>query len=77
MTATGEEAVIGKTQHVVEEVVVSKTSDEQVRDIDDTVRRTDVDIDRDTDTARGVDVNMDRDIDGDRDTGLFRDNDRR
>ena len=67
MTATGEEAVVGKTQHVVEEVVVSKTSDEQVKDIDDTVRRTDVEIDRDTD--------MNRDMG--RDTGTFRDTDRR
>jgi uncharacterized protein (TIGR02271 family) len=49
MTATGEEAVVGKTARVVEEVVVSKTSDERVEDVSDTVRRTDVDIDRDTD----------------------------
>ncbi|WP_174298807.1 YsnF/AvaK domain-containing protein [Sphingomonas bacterium] len=47
VTATGEEAVIGKTARVVEEVVVSKTSDEHVEQIDDTVRRTDVEIDRD------------------------------
>ena len=49
MTATGEEAVVGKTARVVEEVVVSKTADERVEEIDDTVRRTDVEIDRDTD----------------------------
>ena len=49
MTATGEEAVVGKTARVVEEVVVSKTADETVEQIDDTVRRTDVEIDRDTD----------------------------
>lgn len=47
MTATGEEAVVGKNARVVEEVVVSKTSDERVEQIDDTVRRTDVEIDRD------------------------------
>ena len=47
MTATGEEAVVGKNARVVEEVVVSKTSDERVERIDDTVRRTDVEIDRD------------------------------
>lgn len=46
MTATGEEAVVGKTARVVEEVVVSKSSDERVEQIDDTVRRTDVEIDR-------------------------------
>lgn len=55
MTATGEEAVVGKTAHVVEEVVVSKTADERVEQIDDTVRRTDVEVDRDegVDAARG------------------------
>ena len=45
VTATGEEAVIGKTARVVEEVVVSKTAGERVEQIDDTVRRTDVEID--------------------------------
>ena len=50
MTATGEEAVIGKTARVVEEVVVSKTAEERVEDVSDTVRRTDVEVDRDTDT---------------------------
>ena len=45
MTATGEEAVVGKTARVVEEVVVSKTSSEHVEQIDDTVRRTDVEVD--------------------------------
>lgn len=47
MTATGEEAVVGKTARVVEEVVVSKTADERIEQIDDTVRRTDVEVDRD------------------------------
>jgi uncharacterized protein (TIGR02271 family) len=49
MTATGEEAVIGKTARVVEEVVVSKTAQEHVEDVSDTVRRTDVEVDRDSD----------------------------
>ncbi|WP_010219387.1 DUF2382 domain-containing protein [Sphingomonas sp. PAMC 26621] len=49
MTATGEEAVVGKTARVVEEVVVSKTAEEHVEEIDDTVRRTDVEIDSDAD----------------------------
>ena len=48
MTATGEEAVVGKTARVVEEVVVSKTASERVEDVSDTVRRTDVEVDRDT-----------------------------
>jgi uncharacterized protein (TIGR02271 family) len=49
MTATGEEAVVGKNARVVEEVVVSKTAEEHVENIDETVRRTDVEIDRDSD----------------------------
>ncbi|QQV78825.1 DUF2382 domain-containing protein [Sphingomonas aliaeris] len=49
MTATGEEAVVGKTARVVEEVVVSKTAETHVEDVEDTVRKTDVEIDRDTD----------------------------
>ncbi len=49
MTATGEEAVVGKTARVVEEVVVSKTAEEHVENVEDSVRRTDVEIDRDTD----------------------------
>ena len=55
MTATGEEAVVGKTARVVDELVVSKSADERVEQIDDTVRRTDVEIDRDegSDTNRG------------------------
>ena len=48
MAATGEEAVVGKTARVVEEVVVSKTADSHVEQIDDTVRRTEVEVDRDT-----------------------------
>jgi len=49
MVATGEEAVVGKTARVVEEVVVSKTANEHVEEVDDTVRRTEVEVDRDTD----------------------------
>ena len=44
MTETNEEAVVGKTVRVVEEVVVSKTAGERVADISDTVRRTDVEV---------------------------------
>ena len=47
VTATGEEAVVGKTARVVEEVVVSKTAGSHVEQIDDTVRRTEVEIDED------------------------------
>jgi uncharacterized protein (TIGR02271 family) len=49
MTATAEEAVVGKNARVVEEVVVSKTASEHLEDVSDTVRRTEVEIDRDTD----------------------------
>jgi uncharacterized protein (TIGR02271 family) len=51
MTETAEEAVVGKTARVVEEVVVRKESSDRVETIDDTVRRTEVDID-DTDAMR-------------------------
>lgn len=54
MTATGEEAVVGKTARVVEEVVVSKTAEEHVENVSDTVRRTDVEVDRDSDVETGT-----------------------
>ena len=44
MTETGEEAVVGKTSHVVEEVVVKKEMGERVETIHDTLRREDVEI---------------------------------
>jgi uncharacterized protein (TIGR02271 family) len=47
MTATGEEAVIGKNARVVEEIVVSKSAEEHVESIDDTVRKTEVEIEGD------------------------------
>lgn len=40
-----EEAVVAKDAVVTEEVVVSKTADERTETIDDTVRRTEVDVD--------------------------------
>ena len=60
MTATSEEAVIGKTARVVEEVVVSKSAEERVQDVSDTVRRTDVEVDRDSDQTVRTDINRDR-----------------
>ncbi|WP_375404250.1 YsnF/AvaK domain-containing protein [uncultured Sphingomonas sp.] len=51
MTETAEEAVVGKTARVVEEVVVRKEGSDRTETIDDTVRRTEVDID-DADTTR-------------------------
>ena len=45
MTETAEEAVVGKEARVREELVVKKTAEERVEQIDDTVRRTEVDVD--------------------------------
>lgn len=41
---TSEEAVVGKTQRVVEEVVVSKEASERTESIQDTVRKTEVEV---------------------------------
>ena len=57
MTATSEEAVVGKTARVVEEVVVSKSAGERTQEIDDTVRRTEVEVD---DTTNGIGANRER-----------------
>jgi uncharacterized protein (TIGR02271 family) len=46
VTETAEEAVVDKRARVREEVVVRKDVEEHVENIDDTVRRTEVDIDR-------------------------------
>lgn len=54
MTETDEEAVVGKKARVVEEVVVSKTAEERVEDINETVRRTDVDVDDLSTSTRGT-----------------------
>lgn len=43
---TAEQAVVGKTARVVEEVSIGKTSTERSETISDTVRRTDVDVER-------------------------------
>ena len=43
---TAEEPVVSKTARVVEEVVVGKEATERTEDIDDTVRRTEVDVEQ-------------------------------
>jgi len=43
--AVNEEAVVGKTARVVEEVVVSKDVSQTTKDINDTVRKTEVEVD--------------------------------
>lgn len=45
MTETAEEAVVAKQAHVKEELVVRKDVEERVEQIDDTVRRTEVEVD--------------------------------
>jgi uncharacterized protein (TIGR02271 family) len=49
----GEEAVVAKDAVVKEEVVVRKTGDDRVEDIDETVRRTEVDVDDTRTSGRG------------------------
>lgn len=57
MTETDEEAVVGKTARVVEEVSLRKTSEERVENINETVRKTDVEVE----DLSGVDRTMSRD----------------
>ena len=45
MTETAEEAVVAKQARVREEMVVKKTAEQHVEQIDDTVRRTEVEVD--------------------------------
>jgi uncharacterized protein (TIGR02271 family) len=47
VTETAEQAVVGKEARVTEQVVVGKSTDERVESIDDTVRRTKVEIEDD------------------------------
>ena len=46
MTQTDEEAVVEKSARIVEEVVVTKTSGERVEQINETVRHTDVVVEK-------------------------------
>jgi uncharacterized protein (TIGR02271 family) len=50
-TETSEEAVVSKEARVREEVVVSKTADDETRTVKDTVRRTEVEVDDDRKAA--------------------------
>ena len=50
---TAEQAVVSKTARVVEEVVVGKTATSTTQEINDTVRRTVVDVERDGKTTGG------------------------
>ncbi len=51
LNATGEEAVVGKTSRVVEEVRVGKESSERTEQINDTVRHTEVEVEPTTVTT--------------------------
>ena len=51
MTETAEEAVVAKEARITEEVVVTKTADQRVEQIDDTVRHTEVEVDENRDPA--------------------------
>lgn len=44
LTETAEEVVLSKSAHVVEEVVIGKKSSEHVEHIEDTVRRTEIEV---------------------------------
>lgn len=50
-TATREEAVVAKTAHVTEELVVKKTAEERVETIHDSVRRTEVEVEDSSSTG--------------------------
>ena len=65
MTEHAEEAVVSKEARVQEELVVRKTSEEHVENIDDTVRHTEVDVDKDR-SAFGFDKDSDRMSDSER-----------
>lgn len=52
MTERDEEVVVGKKAVVTDEVVVKKTADDRVERVDETARRTEVDVDVDDDRSR-------------------------
>ena len=56
VTETSEVPVVAKEARVVEEVVVGKTATDRTHTVEDTVRRTDVDVE-DLQTTRTADVN--------------------
>ena len=71
VTETSEVPVVAKEARVVEEVVVGKTATDRTQTIQDTVRRTDVDVEN-LETTRTADVtNLDEDetLDATRTTG--------
>jgi uncharacterized protein (TIGR02271 family) len=61
MRETAEEAVVQKVANVREEVVVSKTAEERTEQIDDTVRRTEIEVDENAGTDRSAFGGFDKD----------------
>jgi uncharacterized protein (TIGR02271 family) len=57
MTATGEEAVVGKSSRVVEEVLIGKESSEHAETVHDTVRKTEVEVEQVAGTLRDTTIN--------------------
>jgi uncharacterized protein (TIGR02271 family) len=53
-TESDEKAVVSKTAHVTGEVVVSKTAEERVETVRDTVRRTEVEVEDGRATGEGM-----------------------
>jgi uncharacterized protein (TIGR02271 family) len=52
MTEKGEEVVVGKRARVVEEVILSKDVEERTEHVRDTVRRTDIEVERTDDVLK-------------------------
>ena len=62
VSESAEQAVVGKEARVTEEVVVSKTAGEHVESIDDTVRRTRVEVEDNRNLEGARDAATDRDL---------------
>lgn len=61
-----EEAVVQKEARVIEEIGLRKTTDSRQETVSDTVRHTEVEIEKDGDLDRGTEAGLRRDIDRDR-----------
>ena len=57
LNATSEEAVVGKTARVVEEVVVGKEGSDRTETISDSVRKTEVEVEQLDGTSAGKKTN--------------------
>ncbi len=63
MTETSEVPVVEKEARVTEEVVVKKTSDQRTENVEDTVRRTEVEVDEDRNSGDRSGMGFGRDGD--------------